>query len=225
MGQATLDLPDPLEQPPESAAGTDELLAQLAGDEIDRMLAEADQESAAAAAPQVAAPNVTEAPRHPSLPETAPAVAEGSPAAAQLGDFLGQIASERPFDTSSPQAKPPTAPTADDVSHCEAALNKLLEEAESPEEDAGVVAAERGALKTAEARPLEAAIAAGPAAVVRQGSVRSSSPIFLRLLAWLNSPLDSLSDDARDLVGKIAILTMVNALSVLVYVLFFRRHH
>ena len=53
---------------------------------------------------------------------------------------------------------------------------------------------------------------------------RSRPPILLRLLAWVNSPVDSLSDDARDLVGKIAILTMVNALAVLVYVLFFRRH-
>ena len=36
MGQATVDLPDPLEQPPAaSPANTDDLLAQLAGDEID----------------------------------------------------------------------------------------------------------------------------------------------------------------------------------------------
>src|SRR5687767_3642509 len=42
MGQ-TIDLPDPLEKAaPLPAPSADELLAQLAGDEIDRLLAEAD---------------------------------------------------------------------------------------------------------------------------------------------------------------------------------------
>jgi hypothetical protein len=40
MGQAVADLPDPLENRPEPAQGNDELLAQLAGDEIDRLLAD-----------------------------------------------------------------------------------------------------------------------------------------------------------------------------------------
>jgi hypothetical protein len=48
MGKSVVDLPDPLEQsapePLTSAApaGVDDLLAQMAGDEIDRLLAEAD---------------------------------------------------------------------------------------------------------------------------------------------------------------------------------------
>jgi hypothetical protein len=48
MGKSVIDLPDPLEQsapePLTSAApaGVDDLLAQMAGDEIDRLLAEAD---------------------------------------------------------------------------------------------------------------------------------------------------------------------------------------
>ncbi|HEY8666693.1 MAG TPA: hypothetical protein VIL86_08520 [Tepidisphaeraceae bacterium] len=46
MAQATVDLPDPLDQPAmATSAGADDLLSQLAGDEIDRMLAEADVES------------------------------------------------------------------------------------------------------------------------------------------------------------------------------------
>ena len=37
MGQATLDLPDPLDAKPlADARGTDDLLSQMAGDEIDR---------------------------------------------------------------------------------------------------------------------------------------------------------------------------------------------
>ena len=47
MGQATIDLPDPTQLPPDGAApaaanSADDLLSQLAGDEIDRLLAEAD---------------------------------------------------------------------------------------------------------------------------------------------------------------------------------------
>ena len=53
----------------------------------------------------------------------------------------------------------------------------------------------------------------------------SGDPLVLRVLAWVNAPLDSFPDHVREVVGKIAILTTVNAyISVLVYVLFFRRH-
>jgi len=59
MGKAAIDLPDPL-SPPEAAkplTSTDDLLAQLAGEEIDRLLAEVDEQAAAAApAAPVASP-------------------------------------------------------------------------------------------------------------------------------------------------------------------------
>lgn len=41
MGQAVVDLPDPMEKPP-AGASADDLLSQLAGDEIDRLLGESD---------------------------------------------------------------------------------------------------------------------------------------------------------------------------------------
>src|SRR5687767_6413889 len=45
MGQAVADLPNSLDAPPPaSLSGTDDLLAQLAGDEIDRLLAQTDVE-------------------------------------------------------------------------------------------------------------------------------------------------------------------------------------
>ncbi len=41
MGKAAVDLPDPMQQPPPAGrTSTDDLLAQLAGEEIDRLLAE-----------------------------------------------------------------------------------------------------------------------------------------------------------------------------------------
>ena len=51
MGQATVDLPDPSEASatPAPAASADDLLSQLAGDEIDRLLAEAEVEKGSAA--------------------------------------------------------------------------------------------------------------------------------------------------------------------------------
>src|SRR5260370_18666837 len=42
MGQAAPDLPDPMQAPQVSAASTDDLLAQLAGEEIERLMSEAD---------------------------------------------------------------------------------------------------------------------------------------------------------------------------------------
>jgi len=45
MGQVAIDLPDPLHNPePAPGPSADDLLAQLAGEEIDRLLAEADVE-------------------------------------------------------------------------------------------------------------------------------------------------------------------------------------
>jgi len=73
MGQATVDLPDPLEQPPPaSGANTDELLAQLAGEEIDRLLAEADSAAPSAAAAAVAAPVSAAREKGPATPPPAP---------------------------------------------------------------------------------------------------------------------------------------------------------
>ena len=92
MGQATVDLPDPMQSPAAPAtAGTDDLLAQLAGDEIERLLAETETErpaaSASAASPlpdfaaaksapvESAAPNLptsTTAPAAESLPAGVP---------------------------------------------------------------------------------------------------------------------------------------------------------
>src|SRR5690348_14324779 len=82
MGQATVDLPDPLDAPPPSSlSGTDDLLAQLAGDEIDRLLAEADLEHKSLTAPALASPNPAPAPASETR-APAPTVAPATPAPA-----------------------------------------------------------------------------------------------------------------------------------------------
>src|SRR6476620_6567603 len=63
MGQAAVELPDPLQAAPEPPkTSTDELLSQLAGEEIDRLLAEVDagapRDARAAASPIDVSPPV-----------------------------------------------------------------------------------------------------------------------------------------------------------------------
>ena len=50
-------------------------------------------------------------------------------------------------------------------------------------------------------------------------------PLIFRPLEWLSAPLDACPDVVREAIGKIAIVTMVNAFAVMAYVLIFRRHH
>ncbi len=54
---------------------------------------------------------------------------------------------------------------------------------------------------------------------------RARLPLILKPLEWINVPLDLCPENIRELVGKIAIVTMVNAAAVLTYVWMFRRHH
>ncbi|MEZ0265991.1 MAG: hypothetical protein ACAI43_14780, partial [Phycisphaerae bacterium] len=48
-------------------------------------------------------------------------------------------------------------------------------------------------------------------------------PALVRALEWMNAPLAGLSDGAREALGKIAIVTTLNAVAVLLYVLIFRK--
>ncbi len=50
-----------------------------------------------------------------------------------------------------------------------------------------------------------------------------SLPVYLKPLEWLNAPLDLLPQSVRDALGQIAILTLINAVAVLIYVFIFRR--
>jgi hypothetical protein len=47
--------------------------------------------------------------------------------------------------------------------------------------------------------------------------------ILLRPLELMNRPLAACSDGVREALGKVAIMTLINALAILVYVLFLRR--
>src|SRR5438067_37356 len=63
MGQAAVELPDPLTKTPAPATSADDLLSQLAGEEIDRLLKEAEVDPAPTPAPvEQAASRVAHAP-------------------------------------------------------------------------------------------------------------------------------------------------------------------
>jgi hypothetical protein len=49
-------------------------------------------------------------------------------------------------------------------------------------------------------------------------------PIYLKPLVWINLPIDATPAIVRQMLGKVALVTMFNALAVLTYVLFFRKH-
>jgi hypothetical protein len=264
MGQAAVDLPDPLDQPPTSLAGTDDLLAQMAGDEIDRLLAESGVEPAAPAMPpkaQAAAtppPNPTEsaaesrgpASRAPVVVESAATEADDVIAAdapplspAQLEsdaeldalldemsraerDGLGGTPPPPPQSVAAPAppvpapAKPAervaeVAPARSQLPASAAAMTTLVGTDAADASESLMSSAERDALSLSD---LGAATdAASPDA---GGADRPS--LMVRVLEFLNAPLMFVPDGVRDLLGKVAILTLVNALAVLIYVLFFR---
>ena len=208
MGQAAVDLPDTPNPSPTSAASTDDLLAQMAGEEIDRLLAEADGERPAKPAPVPAAPvQAVPSPQDQSsiAPPASAAVEAPEADASQLDGVLGGIATDIGPDAVAELAsgsRKSTAGAADD-----------RHRPDPLEEEEAAAVAERGALSDAARNQADAAASA------------ARVPMPIRVLSWLNSPMASCPDHVRDAVGKIAILTAVNSISVFAYVLFFRHHH
>ncbi len=291
MGQPAVDLPDPLEAAgAETAQNADDLLAQLAGDEIDRLLAEADSEATGAAWPGPAsAPNEPD-PADP-LPADAQAVdalsidpqavdpqaADPQAADAQVTGLAPQVALEpaaadhAPLPTNSfrqstapagfaveaaDQAAPPDelvdlepAPSA------AAALGAELDEAEADALIRGtgpMSAAPIGTVPAGEGEADDPQVlvadraeldGGGPDAGVvdengepvslpevldevlsnPEGETDAAPPLLLRPLYWMNKPFENLSDQTRSLLGKIAIVTLLNAVAVLCYVLYLRK--
>jgi hypothetical protein len=184
MGQAVADLPDPLESAnPSDAKSADDLLSQMAGDEIDRLLAESDGE----------APPVE---RRAIAPEAAAKAASETPA----------------------PAAPVNAPAAALVQAVD--LDAVLDTAIADHH----AAAEKSALHATAPAPVAAKpVDRSPQIELGEGARRV--PLVLRPLEWLSSPLDPWPDQIREILGKVGLMTLINALAVLAYVLIFRRHH
>ena len=239
MCKATLDLPEPAEATPAAPenAGTDDLLAQLAGQEIDRLLADADVPRERAAVPESAEPTLfpkTEPPvadPKSALVEATPAPVQSAPAPAQPG--RSRLSSREPETPSAPTpapAAPAEAPQSLlpnlDPPRAEQAIGDIIgtldpELEEATREPSETAPTERAAL--------DAALGPAAATLVAEDLATTSDddaplPLYLRPIEWLNACFDSIPEALLEAAGKIAILTMVNAVAVLLYVLFFRHH-
>lgn len=203
MGQAAVDLPDPLSPPvpAESSVNADDLLAQMAGDEIDRLLAEQDVDRS----PKPArAGGGASAPSPPST-ATHPQAQPNPPESDVLTGILGQIP---PEPDAAPHAVSTLASNSNGTPEGKSAAELLDEELAADEARAALSSARFQADSNAEGSD-----AAPPL------------PFPVRVLAWVSAPLDACPDHVREAIGKIAIITAVNALAVLFYVLFLRPHH
>jgi hypothetical protein len=144
------------------------------------------------------APAAAAAPTAPENTANTEVVTEGSERAALL-----QAAG---FESSNPSPAAPAEPAA-------------------PAVPVPPVQDERTALLQAAGFDTTDAPAANPPAAdgeMAQGPYRV--PIYLKPLVWMNAPLDACPGIVRQMLGKAGIVTLVNALAVLTYVCFFRKH-
>lgn len=231
MGQATADLPNSTEAPAEPTGNADELLSQLAGEEIDRLLAEADAhpsaEAEAVVAPAVNASTTTTEPLPPADPSD-PTIREmAAPVTPdELDKELAETSAARaanadPFDAQvnqlfnelkEPEEKPP-APAAADVPPVKPLVAQDVSASAAIAAELEESALERAALQRS------AATGATPA----KPHVEVKPSILVRLLEIINLPVNAIPDSVRDTLGRVAILTSMNSLGVLLYMILFRK--
>jgi hypothetical protein len=235
----------------------------LAGEEIDRLLAEAD----------------VERPAQPQVLVITPEGLQPPPSAARVGNggvlAVAPSAADPVESQTEPVAAAPVMPVAAplaaaDVEELDARvaqeLNSLFTELDAEKPAAPVakaapapvttapVAAAATAVDAAAEAAVAAVIAATPApsdpvaqaaelekqllgkammdALGSPGEMENAGSslksinlsFLLKPLAWINAPLSACSDTLRETVGKVAIMTLINALAILLYVLFLRKH-
>jgi hypothetical protein len=62
-----------------------------------------------------------------------------------------------------------------------------------------------------------------PRKILRQMIVERGAPVMVRILSPLNRPFAACPEGIRDTLGKIAILTTMNSLGILIYLMLFKR--
>jgi hypothetical protein len=260
----------------------DDLLAQLAGEEVDRLLSEADDApsgkkgdfdlpgagsadlnpadeaeasldelfselnadteiaSRVKAAPAAPAPVAAPIPvQPPTAPLAAPVAKSAPPTAAP------------PVPTITPSQPAPVAATASEPASAADALAAEMEE--DAREHAAALRRMKGDAAPAQPAPAPAAAPTAPPApepetvagleLVAESEVTSGitidlqaiadqaadaansrEPFLVRVLELINAPLAGFSETMRAAIGKIALVTTLNAVGVFIYVLVFRRH-
>jgi len=211
MGQATLDLPDPLENPPTAPNNSaDDLLSQLAGDEIDRMLADSD-----VSADDLSTENIPKTALPPMEIPAAPA-APVNDVNDEIDGLFNQLTSA---EVAAPAAKPARpAPVAEP-----APVPAMAPPAKAPKTLEEEMAMDQ-ALSAKSLNSPTAPTIHGESNALADLPAEAELPVIFKPLAWLSAPLDTLPEGVREAMGKVAILTLINAMAVLGYVIFVRKH-
>jgi hypothetical protein len=229
MAQAAADPFDSIENAPDSLASTDDLLSQMAGKEVDRLLA--DNEPAAA--------------EPPPAPQPPPELPQAQSMTAQLDQLFTELQEDSPAGAPAPEPDPKFESLAQGKERSalleaagfegQAGSSAELEgDSQDPINEAPPQGPERSALlKAAGFEPADAsADTAAPPSAATETSPQDSAanismtplPFYLKPLHWLNAPLDACPAMVRQLLGMAAIVTLFNAVLVLMYVLIFRKH-
>jgi hypothetical protein len=202
-----------------SDSSADEVLSQLAGDEIDRMLADA--EDGVSAPPAVAdIPKQNDPPQPASREKT---IDRADPEInRQLDDLFNALTASSPNQPAPPTPPAPQPATPDSA----ASVPPDAEPVEPPSLEQQVIAAaslrsipetEAVVAKSKEQNELGGGM---PNATAAGQSGRATVSWPLRPLRWVSGRF---SENSLDWMGKIAILTTANALLILAYVLLSRR--
>lgn len=239
MGQATVDLPTSPEQSPAPLNSADDLLSQLAGAEIDRMLAEAEPESvtesdpeldaafaeAAANAPtteaeidelmKTAAAEEQAAAAPPAAPPAAVAAAAPAPTADAYAAEVDALFAELNA-SSAPVAEPPAEVVVEKEAPAPSPVASMAAVPAEPHPEQQTSAAEKSALATPEPQAEEESI-------YPLKRPKEKPSVLVKVLELLNFPFATCSDSLREVLGKIAILTTMNSLAVLLYLLLFKK--
>jgi hypothetical protein len=164
-----------------------------------------------------------------SLPAAAQEIAQGEAATAAAIDAILGPAIDSAVQAVEKQTETPEPVTAAEAAapaaSLETAEKQMLDDAAAhvasimdvPVAEAEPAAMEAGAERQALSEPLVLPQATGTS--------RNYLRPLVAVLELINSPMDFFSDDVREAMGKVAIVTTFNAAAVLVYVMVFRHPH
>ena len=202
MSKADLEL----DEPPKRAGNADDLLAELAGEQIDRLLQEAGEEKEADA-PAGSLPESEGRNDRPEKPQAVEAdeTASRTPDAAEVDSRLEKQLDDL-FEQIQPNERAPSQVEPRAVSQDEAGSDEVR------------AAGEKEALLGHGEEAENAHEAEGQGERGGTGGV----PLWVKPLEWVNAPLAGASQGVRDWVAKVAIITFLNALALMLYVLIFR---
>jgi hypothetical protein len=269
MPRTAVNLPDPMQSTAQGELNNaDDLLSQLAGEELDRLLSEADSAPPDASGFDLTDENGVDAGEAslnqlfnelddsdlPTLAEDHSTPVSPPPTPFNTGAVVTKETSPAvPAPVPAPTTTAPIAPPARKIEAPASAADDLAAEMEADEaahaaalrrmkEGSPAPAAQPFPVVTAKATPAPdvstdlpptPAPADEPTTIVDDLSAfpasdppsdEDSTPFVVRLLEWINAPLAGLSENLRQAMGKVALITTLNAIGVFVYVLFFRRH-